>query len=153
MHKKSISPLIATFILITLTVAIGAMIVAWGRQYVQKQIMCAGMGASLTVISKNFPNNASWNITLNLFNTGEYPIKYKEIYFKLYSLEGITETCGTAGGGCYIYDLNNLNELSPGSITTIAIVIRTNSIIYNKTINKLELYHAPCDLLLATAYI
>ncbi|MEM0379474.1 MAG: hypothetical protein QXG71_01810, partial [Nanopusillaceae archaeon] len=34
MHKKSISPLIATFILITLTVAIGAMVVAWGRQYV-----------------------------------------------------------------------------------------------------------------------
>ncbi|MEM5880115.1 MAG: hypothetical protein QXQ16_02390 [Candidatus Aenigmatarchaeota archaeon] len=152
MHKKSISPLIATFILITLTVAIGAMIVAWGRQYVQKQIMCAGMGASLTVISKDFPDNDSWSITLNLFNTGEYPIKDKEIYFKLYSLEGITETCGT-GGGCYIDDLNNLNELSPGNITSVGISINDTSIIYGKNINKLELYHAPCDLLLATAYI
>jgi|GEM_PF-5751438 len=40
--KRSVSPLIATILLVALTVSIGAMIIGWGRQYVQQQAECLG---------------------------------------------------------------------------------------------------------------
>ena len=40
--KRAVSPLIATILLVALTVSIGAMVIGWGRQYVQQQTECLG---------------------------------------------------------------------------------------------------------------
>jgi len=66
MRIRSVSPLIATIILIALTVAIGAIIVGWGRNYIQQQTSCLGVG--FEILSLEFDGNNIKNITV--LNTG-----------------------------------------------------------------------------------
>jgi len=65
MRIKSVSPLIATIILIALTVSIGAIIVGWGRSYIQKQMMCTGF--SLYISDYRVTNSS---LVLIVQNTG-----------------------------------------------------------------------------------
>jgi len=65
MRIRSVSPLIATIILIALTVAIGAIIVGWGRSYVQKQMMCT----SFSLYISDYRATSS-SLILTVQNTG-----------------------------------------------------------------------------------
>jgi len=58
--KRSVSPLIATILLVALTVSIGAMIIGWGRQYVQQQTAC--LEYSIQIIETR--NISEENVTL-----------------------------------------------------------------------------------------
>ena len=63
---KPVSPLIASILLITLTVSIGAMIIGWGRQYVQQKTGCLGVG--FEILAVNFDGSSMSNI--EVLNTG-----------------------------------------------------------------------------------
>mgnify|MGYP001772930618 CR=1 FL=1 len=65
--KKGISPLIATIVLIALTVAIGAMIVGWGRSYVQQKSECLGYELNILRGIVDTTNN---KVILTVENTG-----------------------------------------------------------------------------------
>jgi len=66
MRIKGVSPLIATIILIALTVSIGAIIVGWGRSYIQRQASCLNVG--FEILSLEFDGNNIKNIAV--LNTG-----------------------------------------------------------------------------------
>jgi len=69
MSKRAVSPLIAAILLIALTVSIGAMIIGWGRQYVQKQTSCLGVSVQITNLGGD---NKNAKITIK--NTGTHNI-------------------------------------------------------------------------------
>jgi len=79
MRIRSVSPLIATIILIALTVAIGAIIVGWGRSYIQKQTIC--LDVSLEILSVTYNLSSSLIYTVTFINSGSVKIPQNE---KLY---------------------------------------------------------------------
>jgi len=102
MRIKGVSPLIATIILIALTVSIGAIIVGWGRSYVQKQTSCLGMSIQLS----NLKGGASaWNITIT--NIGEQPVLLSRLKGVIILKEGGREV-KTVGSGLQFYMLNGI---------------------------------------------
>jgi len=107
MRIRSVSPLIATIILIALTVAIGAIIVGWGRSYVQQQTSCLGYEV---VIEDATVNVTSKTITLKIRNTGEVPIRQNltEVYF--YNINGNRYRIPSTN--IFLFDeINNMNNV------------------------------------------
>lgn len=149
MNKRAISPLIATFILISLTVAVGAMIVAWGRNYVQKQMVCIRLGARMSVVSKDFTSVPAI-INISVMNTGEVALRPEDLYFRLAAADKV-ENCFRAVGSCY-FEIENNEQISPGEIKKIKLSIDKQAINTN-FISSIELYHKPCDQLVAITTI
>mgnify|MGYP001770643928 CR=1 FL=1 len=102
MAKRAISPLIATIILVALTVAIGALIVNWGRAYVSKSMSCVTLSMSLYN-----PTKGTNYIDFKLFYTSENPTEFSDYTVKIYTTLGTEYLCkynsgatSAPAGGC-----------------------------------------------------
>jgi len=112
MGIKGVSPLIATIILIALTVSIGAIIVGWGRSYIQKQMMCTGFSL---YISEYRAKNSSLILTVQ--NTGS-PIDLTRYTLQVY-LTG---------------SLGDVIECSNTNSTARCIIMYMSEVMYNDTV-------------------
>jgi len=119
---RAVSPLIATIILIALTVAVGALIVGWGRQYVKMQTECLGYQIEIMGVKYDATNNAL-NIVVN--NRGMNDISLDPNTARLVFLAtigGNQYTCKVSptvqAGGCSIQPGTTIK---PGDITTITV--------------------------------
>jgi len=97
------------------TVSIGAIIVGWGRSYVQKQTSCLGMSIQLFNLKGGV---SAWNITVT--NSGEQPILLNRLKSITVLKEGGKEV-RTVGNGLQFYMLNgsmisdvNTYSINPG---------------------------------------
>jgi len=152
MKIKGVSPLIATIILIALTISIGAIIVAWGRSYVQKQMTCAGMSASLDYESHLYNNTGNYHLLYFLFiNTGDSPINLEDAYIKITSADlSTSDTCFySATGSCSFGVTGNISVL-PQNEAKIIVGVSNNSPVFNELAGaKVEIYDKACGNLLA----
>jgi flagellin-like protein len=136
MKIKAVSPLIATIILIALTVALGAIIVGWARGYVSRQV--TNLGAQVEILQV-FPNNSNGNITILVQNIGSTQLIANNLLVEFSSTNGESQKCplvlsGNAQGylECYIY---NITDPSSGN-SYINGTIPSNSIfLINMTVN------------------
>lgn len=120
MMKRSVSPLIATIILIALTVALGAIIVGWAKSYVSSQV--STLGAQVEILSADYvsytpsgsssPNYYLINITAE--NIGSTSINGNQLSIRLVDGAGNVYKCPYSPNNvpfstvsCYIYNVTN----------------------------------------------
>jgi flagellin-like protein len=136
MKIKAVSPLIATIILIALTVALGAIIVGWARGYVANQV--TNLGAQVQILQVNY-NNSNGNIEILAQNIGSNQLVANNLLVKFSSTNGESQKCplvlsSDTGGylACYVY---NITDPSSGN-SYINGTIPSNSIfLINMTVN------------------
>ena len=136
MKIKAVSPLIATIILIALTVALGAIIVGWARGYVSSQV--TNLGAQVQILQVIY-NNSNGNMAILAQNIGSNQLVVNNLLVKFSSTNGNSQKCplvlsGNAGGylSCYVY---NITDPSSGN-SYINGTIPSNSIfLINMTVN------------------
>jgi len=111
MKIKAVSPLIATIILIALTVALGAIIVGWAKGYVSNQV--TNLGAQVEILQVTY-NNSNGNISILVQNIGSTQLSANNLLVEFSSTNGNSQKCpvvlsGNAGGylECYIYNITN----------------------------------------------
>jgi len=142
MRIRSVSPLIATIILIALTVAIGAIIVGWGRSYIQKQVSCLGVG--FEILSLKFNSSTNNVSSVEVINSGDVKISSGErIYFVFEDSLGNRETVTT--------NLNN-SDWNPGDKQTFLTGGYTLKTATNKPI-KVWLFISGCPDKISSIYI
>jgi len=143
MRIRSVSPLIATIILIALTVAIGAIIVGWGRNYIQQQASC--LDVEFEIISLKFSSSGGTNTVTNVevINSGNVKISSGEkVYFVFEDSLGNRETTNT-----------NLNsDWNPGDKQTFLTNGYTLTTATNRPI-KVWLFIARCPDKTSNVYI
>ncbi len=133
MNVRSVSPLIATIVLISLTIAIGAIIVGWGRAYIQKQTSCLGVG--FEILSLEF--NGSTIKDIKVLNTGS---------IKFISGEKFVFIVENAGGQ-RISDIQSIySSWDPGESKTFYTTTSLNisSIASNKPL-KVWMFYSKCS--------
>jgi len=96
MSKRAVSPLIAAILLIALTVSIGAMIIGWGKQYVQQQTSCLGTSVNIIKAQLDTHNN---QITVGFINTGNQKLDAEKVYAILYTASGKIFKCPYISSG------------------------------------------------------
>ncbi|PVU70815.1 hypothetical protein DDW05_02290 [Candidatus Nanobsidianus stetteri] len=136
MKIKAVSPLIATIILIALTVALGAIIVGWAKGYVSNQV--TNLGAQVEILQVTY-NNSNGNISILVQNIGSTQLIANNLLVEFSSINGNSQKCpvvlsGNAQGylECYIY---NITDPSSGN-SYINGTIPQNSIFQiNMTVN------------------
>ncbi|HIP90464.1 MAG TPA: hypothetical protein EYH22_02835 [Candidatus Nanopusillus sp.] len=89
-NKRAVSPLIATILLIALTVSIGAMIISWGRQYVQQQTECLDVSATIVNAKLNISGST---ITVGFLNKGNQILDTTKVTAILYTADGDIYKC------------------------------------------------------------
>jgi flagellin-like protein len=136
MKIKAVSPLIATIILIALTVALGAIIVGWARSYVSSQV--SNLGAQVQILQVIY-NNSNGNISILVQNIGSAQLVGNNLLVSFSSTNGKSQKCplvlsSNMGGylACYIYNITD-----PSSATSLINgTIPQNSIfLINMTVN------------------
>ncbi|NAZ26240.1 MAG: hypothetical protein GU343_01730 [Nanoarchaeota archaeon] len=136
MKIKAVSPLIATIILIALTVALGAIIVGWARGYVSGQV--TNLGAQVQILQVIY-NNSNGNIAILAQNIGSTQLVANNLLVTFSSTNGKSQKCplvlsSNTGGylACYVYNITD-----PSSTTSyINSTIPQNSIfLINMTVN------------------
>jgi len=113
MKIKAVSPLIATIILIALTVALGAIIVGWAKGYVSNQV--TNLGAQVEILQVTYNNsNGYGNISILVQNIGSTQLVANNLLVEFSSINGNSQKCpvvlsGNAQGylECYIYNITN----------------------------------------------
>jgi len=117
--KRAVSPLIATILLVALTVSIGAMVIGWGRQYVQQQTSC--LGYKIDIYEAKYNPSADRTIPL-LYNSGTQKLHIRDTIVKIVDKNGRSWTCFYEGvlvnnttTGCAIENFsNNESTIDPG---------------------------------------
>ncbi|BFI73890.1 hypothetical protein YN1_8770 [Nanoarchaeota archaeon] len=122
MMKRSVSPLIATIILIALTVALGAIIVGWARGYVNSQVSTLGAQAEIlsALYSAYTPSGSSspsyYLINITVENIGSTAINGNDLGIKLEDGSGNIYKCPYSATNvpfstvtCYIYNITSVN--------------------------------------------
>jgi len=139
MKIKAVSPLIATIILIALTVALGAIIVGWARGYVGSQVTNLGAQVEILQVSYNDSNSNFANISILVQNIGSTQLVTNNLLVEFSSTSGKSQKCPLALSGnargyleCYIYNITD-----PSSANSyINGTIPSNSIfLINMTVN------------------
>ena len=155
MTKRSVSPLIATIILIALTVALGAIIVGWARGYVSGQVSCLNLGASAEYLSSD--QNSTLGllyIYTEVLNTGSVPININNVYIKIKGTNGDTDICNynNSAGTCSFITISGYPiTVNPSNYTEIEIIISNTSIVYNALAGaEVNLYSYSCNSLLSS---
>jgi len=140
MRIRSVSPLIATIILIALTVAIGAIIVGWGRSYVQKQVSC--LGASVNIIKAKLDKQYN-QVTVGFINNGNMQLDPIQVYGVLYTASGKMYKCPYVSGStlpqklpCGLFNPvdangNPISSINLGNYTEYALIFNNNTILLN----------------------
>jgi flagellin-like protein len=136
MKIKAVSPLIATIILIALTVALGAIIVGWARGYVSSQV--TNLGAQVQILQVIY-NNSNGNIAILAQNIGSTQLVANNLLVTFSSTNGKSQKCplvlsSNTGGylACYVYNITDPSS----TILYINGTIPQNSLfLINMTVN------------------
>ncbi|MDT7891067.1 MAG: archaellin/type IV pilin N-terminal domain-containing protein [Candidatus Nanopusillus sp.] len=136
MKIKAVSPLIATIILIALTVALGAIIVGWARSYVGSQV--TNLGAQVQILQVIY-NNSNGNIAILAQNIGSTQLVAKDLLITFSSINGKSQKCPLVSSSndtkylaCYIYNITN-----PSSTTSLidGTIPQNSLFLINMTVN------------------
>ena len=136
MKIKAVSPLIATIILIALTVALGAIIVGWARNYVSGEV--SKLGAQVQILQVTY-DNSNGNIAILAQNIGSAQLVGNNLLVEFYSINGKSDKCPLVLNSdetkyltCYIYNITD-----PASTTSyVNGTIPQNSLfLINMTVN------------------
>jgi len=135
MKIKAVSPLIATIILIALTVALGAIIVGWARGYVSSQV--SNLGAQVQILQVSY--NSNGNISILVQNIGSTQLVTNNILVEFSSTNGNSQKCPLALSGnaqgylkCYIY---NITDPSSGNSYINGAIPQNQIFLINMTVN------------------
>jgi len=136
MKIKAVSPLIATIILIALTVALGAIIVGWARGYVGSQV--TNLGAQVQILQVSY-NNSNGNMTILAQNIGSNQLVVNNLLVKFSSTNGNSQKCplvlsSNTGGylACYVY---NITDPSSGNSYINGTIPQNSIFLINMTVN------------------
>jgi len=136
MKIKAVSPLIATIILIALTVALGAIIVGWAKSYVSNQV--STLGAQVQILQVIY-DNSNGNIAILAQNIGSTQLVANNLLVTFSSTNGKSQKCPLISSSdmkrylaCYVYNITD-----PSSTTSyINGTIPQNSLfLINMTVN------------------
>jgi len=138
MKIKAVSPLIATIILIALTVALGAIIVGWARGYVSSQVTNLGAQVQILQVTYNSSDNIG-NISILVQNIGSTQLVANNLLVKFSSTNGESQKCplvlsGNAQGylACYVYNITDPSSTNPYINGTIP---QNSLFLINMTVN------------------
>ena len=138
MRIKAVSPLIATIILIALTVALGAIIVGWARGYVGSQVTNLGAQVQILQVSHNDSNGIA-NISILVQNLGSTQLVANNLLVKFSSTNGESQKCplvlsSNTGGylECYVYNITDPSSTNPYINGTIP---QNSLFLINMTVN------------------
>jgi len=136
MKIKAVSPLIATIILIALTVALGAIIVGWARGYVSSQV--SNLGAQVQILQVSY-NDSNGNISILVQNIGSTQLIANNLLVEFSSTNGESQKCPLALSGnaqgyleCYIY---NITDPSSGNSYINGTIPQNKIFLINMTVN------------------
>jgi len=144
--KRAVSPLIATILLIALTISIGAIVIGWGKQYVSTQTKC--ISADLQVIQTTKGTN---NIDITVYNSGTIPLNINDLY--IVATAGTTTlTCqpgdpANVGANSCVIDNTGTTTINVGSQGTLNVVFGSG--INVGDVSKMEVYMKGCSKTLA----
>jgi len=127
--KKSVSPLIATIVLISFTIAIGSLVINWGKQFITAQtqaleqagVECTKENAQIIkAVAKVFTQgkNVYTNVTLSIRNTGSVPLEAEVV--NIYTESGQVYTNQSLG-------FTGNNKLEPGVAKSASVVFKFNA--------------------------
>jgi len=122
MRIKGVSPLIATIILVALTVSIGAIIVGWGRSYIQRQIKCTSYSADLYIAQWKSQNSV---LEIKFVNSGIEPILKDDLLVIIFDTQGGKHVCGKDTlntEGCS-HSSGSPSRIDPGNYTIFSVDI------------------------------
>ncbi|MFZ8801154.1 MAG: archaellin/type IV pilin N-terminal domain-containing protein [Candidatus Nanopusillus sp.] len=155
MKIKAVSPLIATIILIALTVALGAIIIGWARNYVSSEV--SKLGAQVQILQVIY-DNLNGNITILAQNIGSTQLVGNNLLVEFSLINGKRERCPLVSGSddtrylaCYIYNITNpsstisyINDTIPqNSLFLINMIVNKNSFgIASLTGSTIYIYHS-----------
>jgi flagellin-like protein len=136
MKIKAVSPLIATIILIALTVALGAIIVGWAKGYVNNQV--TNLGAQVQILQVSY-NNSNGNIAILVQNIGSTQLVANNLLVEFSSTNGESQKCplvlsSNTGGylACYVY---NITDPSSGNSYINGTIPQNSIFLINMTVN------------------
>lgn len=136
MKIKAVSPLIATIILIALTVALGAIIVGWAKGYVNNQV--TNLGAQVQILQVTY-NNSNGNIAILVQNIGSTQLVANNLLVEFSSTNGESQKCplvlsSNTGGylACYVY---NITDPSSGNSYINGTIPQNSIFLINMTVN------------------
>ena len=136
MKIKAVSPLIATIILIALTVALGAIIVGWAKGYVSNQV--TNLGAQVEILQVTY-NNSNGNISILVQNIGSTQLAANNLLVEFSSTNGNSQKCPVVLSGnaqqyleCYIY---NITDPSSGNSYINETIPQNSIFLINMTVN------------------
>jgi len=139
MKIKAVSPLIATIILIALTVALGAIIVGWAKGYVTGQVTNLGAQVEILQVSYNDSNGNFANISILVQNIGSTQLIANNLLVEFSSTNGESQKCPLALSGnaqqyleCYIY---NITDPSSGNSYINGTIPQNKIFLINMTVN------------------
>jgi len=136
MKIKAVSPLIATIILIALTVALGAIIVGWARSYVSSEV--SNLGAQVQILQVIY-NNSNGNMAILVQNIGSTQLVGYNLLVEFSSINGKREKCPLVSSSndtkylaCYIYNITD-----PSSTTSLinGTIPQNSLFLINMTVN------------------
>lgn len=138
MALRAVSPLIAMVILISLTVSIGALIVAWAKNYMNNRIACG-----LTHIDVQSYTKGTNYIKFTIQNTGEYkiPLNSTDLAVVVMDNSGNSYTCklsSTLTGTCNLIKKDVI--LEPGQIETVEVDFNTAQLSPNNVVQAVFIY-------------
>ena len=148
MKIKAVSPLIATIILIALTVALGAIIVGWARGYVGSQV--TNLGAQVEILQVTYNSNGNFaNISILAQNIGSTQLIANNLLVKFSSTNGESQKCPLTLSGnaqqylaCYIY---NITDPSSGNSYINGTISQNTIFLINMTVNMNDFSNSPVD--------
>lgn len=144
---KGVSPLIATIILIAVTIGIGAVIVSFARSYVQTQVNVVGV--EFSIIGHTYDKNSN-SLNLTVQNVGQYALSnFNQLRVLIQTTDGKTYSCPyynttlsnaptitkSVGANCIVYSVYNissstyLNSINPSDFAKFLIYIENISLI------------------------
>ena len=136
MKIKAVSPLIATIILIALTVALGSIIVGWARGYVTNQV--TNLGAQVQILQVIY-NNSNGNMAILAQNIGSTQLVANNLLVEFSSTNGKSQECplvlsSNTGGylECYVY---NITDPSSGNSYINGTIPQNSIFLINMTVN------------------
>ncbi|MFP3317251.1 MAG: archaellin/type IV pilin N-terminal domain-containing protein [Candidatus Nanopusillus sp.] len=136
MRIKAVSPLIATIILIALTVALGAIIVGWARGYVGSQV--TNLGAQVQILQVIY-NSSNGDISILAQNIGSTQLVANNLLVTFSSTNGKSQKCplvlsSNTGGylECYVYNITDPSSTNPYINGTIP---QNSLFLINMTVN------------------
>ena len=145
--KKAVSPLIATIVLISFTIAIGSLVINWGKQFITAQtqslqqtgVECQKENAEIVKASLDKTNS---NLKFIVRNTGDTNLKFNvlNVYYNDSSVETVKSFIDSNNKKCGA-DQNTPCSVNKGEVMSYSAKLSNYK---NKKIDYIELPSANC---------